>query len=100
MSSQLSRTWAKNAPCSIRIACLSFSRNPSLRALRVLAQLLFHYGGEGALEEFIVQNIAFAIFSADDPVTAFHIDEPEIGDDCFCLYALPGIDCDRPANPK
>jgi hypothetical protein len=71
-----------------------------LRALRLSAQLLFHYRGEGALERLVVQDVAFTIFSADDPVTALHVDEPEIGGDCFCLYALPGFDCDRPANPK
>jgi hypothetical protein len=71
-----------------------------LRALRLSAQLLFDYGGKGTLEEFIVEDIAFAIFSADDPVTSLHIDEPEIGSDCFCLCTLPGIDCDRPANPE
>lgn len=64
------------------------------------AQLLFPHGREGALEKLILQDVAFAIFSADDPFTALHVDEPQIGGDCFCFYALPGIDCDRPANPE
>jgi hypothetical protein len=46
---------------------------------------VFLEGGEGALEERVVEDVAFAVLSADDPVTAFYVDETKIGGDCSCF---------------
>jgi hypothetical protein len=71
-----------------------------LRGSQLAAQRLFLYRCEGPLEELIAQNVAFAIFSANDPFTRLDIREPEVGGDCSCFCALRGVDDDRPENAE
>jgi hypothetical protein len=70
------------------------------RALRHAARLFFIHRFKGPMEEIVAHTIAFAIFSADDPIAGHHVGEPEIRGDCFCFPALPGFNCDRSENAK
>jgi hypothetical protein len=70
--------------------------DPGQIAGRELSFYLF----KSALKEIIVQDVGFATFSSDDPVSGADIGEPYIGSDGFRPCTLPGIYGDRPDNTK
>jgi len=45
-------------------------------AWRLAVQLSLLCRSKGPFEEIIVQNIAFAVFSPDNPITGLYINEP------------------------
>jgi hypothetical protein len=55
----------------------------TLRDSLLAAQLLFLHRRKGPLEKLIVQNVALAILSSDDPIAGLCVGEPKIGSDCF-----------------
>ena len=57
-------------------------------------------GSESALEEGVVYDVAFAVFSADDPVSALDVAEAEVGGDGLVLLALRGVDEQGAAGAK
>src|SRR5271170_5198685 len=72
----------------------------------VVASLLVVFPGiglersEGALEKGIVGDVAFAVFSANDPVAALDVAEAEVGGDGLIFLALRGVDEQWPACTK
>jgi hypothetical protein len=47
---------------------------------------------EGALEEGVVDDVAFSIFTVDDPLTAIHVAKASIGRDGAGMLTLLGVD--------
>src|SRR5271165_4575504 len=56
--------------------------------------------GEGALEKGVVDDVALAVFSANDPVAALDVAEAEVGGDGLIFLALRGVDEQWPACTK
>jgi hypothetical protein len=57
-------------------------------------------GGEGALEEGIVDDVALVVFAFDDPVAGVHLALTGIGEDEGWTFALPGFYQKRSAGPE
>jgi len=72
----------------------------------VVAGLLVVFPGiglercEGALEKGVVDDVALAVFSANDPVAALDVAEAEVGGDGLIFIALRGVDEQWPACSK
>ena len=75
-----------------------FDRNLAfcVSSLRNLSTVLD--GNECALKEGVINDIRFAAFSADDPLTLLHIDETEVGSNGLCLFTSDGIDNQMPGS--
>jgi hypothetical protein len=57
-------------------------------------------GSEGALEEGVVNHVAFAVLSADNPVSALDVADAKVGSDGLVFLALCGVDEQRAAGAK
>ena len=57
-------------------------------------------GGEGALEESVVNNVALVVFSFDDPVAGIGVTRAGAGEDRSGLSALRGVYEKRSAGAK
>ena len=55
---------------------------------------------EGALEKRVVDDVAFAVFSAHDPIAAFNMAETEVCGDGLIFLALRGVDKQGAAGAK
>jgi hypothetical protein len=52
------------------------------------------------LEKRVVDDVALAVFAADDPLAALHVDEAKIGGNGGRFSGLGGIDKKRTAGTK
>ena len=55
---------------------------------------------ERALKEGIIDDIALAVLSANNPIANAYISESQIGGDCLSLFALCGVYKQWPAGAK